>query len=248
MSHEALRHSASLWLTLSLTPQAASTAAADRTSTGTASAAASNGPARRARPRTPAPAGPNIPLVSRIVGPGRAAESPCGAHCDEGKPDRANAGTGEGFGRGEPPVRLFRRRMRLPCFANIPAFPSSGRPAACSLLLIWEFGALSSSAYRKAVATAPMLFRTASMRVRGFGALSMAAENCAFLAIEKFSLLAPGRFPRRGVWGLGLDGAAGNRVGAATAKSLAETIRLSMAGGRHTHEIGSADIAVLTMC
>ncbi len=112
LCHEALRHSESLWLTLSRMPQAASTAAADRTRTGTASAAATNGPARRAGLRTPAPAGPNIRLVSRIAGPARAAETPCGAHCDEGKPDRANAGTGEGFGRGERPVRLSRRRAR----------------------------------------------------------------------------------------------------------------------------------------
>ncbi len=55
LCHEALRHSESLWLTRSLMPQAASTAAADRTRTGTASTTASNGPARRAGLRTPAP-------------------------------------------------------------------------------------------------------------------------------------------------------------------------------------------------
>ena len=71
LCHEALRHSASLWLTLSLTPQAASAAAAARTRTASASAAANNGLARRARLRTPAAAGPNIPLVSRIAGPTR---------------------------------------------------------------------------------------------------------------------------------------------------------------------------------
>ncbi len=53
--------------------------------------------------------------------------------------------------------------------------------------------------------------------------MSMAAENCAFLAIENLSHVAFGRVPKRGVEGLGCDGAMGNRVGAAPAKSLAAT-------------------------
>ncbi len=80
LCHEALRHSESLWLTLSLTPQAASTAAADRTRTGTANTTATNGLARCARLRTSAPAGPNIPLVSRIAGPARPAAGRGCAH------------------------------------------------------------------------------------------------------------------------------------------------------------------------
>ena len=54
----------------------------------------------------------------------------------------------------------------------------------------------------------------------------MAAENCAFMAIENLSHVAFDRVPKHGVEGLGSDGAVGNRVGAATAKSLAVSIRL----------------------
>ena len=60
----------------------------------------------------------------------------------------------------------------------------------------------------------------------------MAAENCTLFAIENFSLGASGRTPRRGVGGVGLGGAVGKRVGAATAKSLAAANRLSTEGGR----------------
>ena len=61
------------------------------------------------------------------------------------------------------------------------------------------------------------------------GLLSMAIENCALLAIENCALLAIEncalstwcRTPRFGVEVVGLGGAMGNRVGAATIKSLA---------------------------
>ena len=53
------------------------------------------------------------------------------------------------------------------------------------------------------------------------GLLSMAIENCALLAIENCALSTWCRTPRFGVEVVGLGGAMGNRVGAATIKSLA---------------------------
>ena len=53
------------------------------------------------------------------------------------------------------------------------------------------------------------------------GLLSMAIENCALLAIENCALSTWCRTPRFGVEVVGLGGAVGNRVGAATIKSLA---------------------------
>ena len=63
--------------------------------------------------------------------------------------------------------------------------------------------------------------------------LSMATENCTLLTIENQTLQTCGRTPRRGVGGVWLGVAVGNRVGAATATSLAATTRLSTADGRH---------------
>ena len=51
--------------------------------------------------------------------------------------------------------------------------------------------------------------------------VSMAIENCALLAIENCALSTWCRIPRFGVEVVGLGGAVGNRVGAATIKSLA---------------------------
>ena len=51
--------------------------------------------------------------------------------------------------------------------------------------------------------------------------LSMAIENCALLAIENCAVSTWCRTPRFGVEVVGLGGAVGNRVGAATIKSLA---------------------------
>ena len=65
----------------------------------------------------------------------------------------------------------------------------------------------------------------------------MAAENCAILAIENLSHVAFVRVPERGVEGLGSDGAVDNRVGAATAESLAAPTRLSIAGGRRRFRV-----------
>ena len=59
----------------------------------------------------------------------------------------------------------------------------------------------------------------------------MATENCTLLTIENQTLQTCGRTPRRGVGGVWLGVAVGNRVGAATATSLAATSGCPSRGG-----------------
>ena len=63
--------------------------------------------------------------------------------------------------------------------------------------------------------------------------VSMATENCTLLTIEISHFERAVVPPDAVFWGYGLGRAVGNRVGAATAKSLAATTRLSTAGGCH---------------
>ena len=63
--------------------------------------------------------------------------------------------------------------------------------------------------------------------------MSIGTEKFSFFVIENFPLGAFDRFPGHGVGGVCRGGAVGNRVGAATATSLAATTRLA---GRRLQE------------
>ena len=125
----------------------------------------------------------------------------------------ADPGTGGRGARGS--VGGFRAAL----FADGPALDRVGEAfagASAAGVLRDPFGASADGA--AGLQPFVPLVRRAVDRRPG---VSMAIENCALLAIENCALSTWCRTPRFGVEVVGLGGAMGNRVGAATIKSLA---------------------------